>query len=138
MRTREELNNGGYTRWEHASLTQVKTFTKSEQNLPEFYAEEVLDGMGRVVQARKDLPNSAGYSAEKYVHYQMGRFWKQSNPTEIDVNWNPAGDNASTGFLYQEMKYDWLSRLVESINTDGTRRSRECLSGMPAVPELKS
>ena len=52
----------------------------------------------------------------------MGRVWKRSNPTEMDANWNPAGDDATNGWIWTEQQYDWQSRPTVTVNPDGTQR----------------
>ena len=60
----------------------------------------LLDGAGRVISTRRELPGSTGgYSGQKFVYDVMGRVSQQSNRTEVDVNWNPAEDDATAGWL---------------------------------------
>ena len=41
-----------------------------------------------------DHPGSAGgYKAQNFEYDIMGRLIRQTNPTEINVNWIPAGDD---------------------------------------------
>jgi YD repeat-containing protein len=51
----------------------------------------------------------------------MGRPVEQSNPTEINGNWVPAGDDAA-GRLYTQQSYDWQGRPLITTNTDGTMK----------------
>ena len=49
----------------------------------------------------------------------LGQVKRQSVPTEVDSNWNAAGDDYTRGFLWTYQKYDWKGRVVRKINTDG-------------------
>ena len=124
--SRVDISNGAYTRWVYpASQTSVQMFTLIQTGSAEFYSTQVLDGAGRVRASAKDFPGSAGgYSGQFTIYDVMGRARQQSNPTEMTSNWVPAGDDASTGFVYSTQDYDWKGRPTISTNTDGTTNER--------------
>lgn len=51
----------------------------------------------------------------------MGRMVEQTNPTEMDGDWNPAGDDA-TGWRWSYQTFDWQGRPRVTTNADGTTR----------------
>ncbi len=125
------LNNGGaYTRYEYpASGNYSKVFstvTDTNNNgaadaADEVLAESYFDGAGRIRQSRTELPGSAGgWSGQKTEYYTTGQVKRQSIPTEINSNWNPAGDDLARGWLWTSNEYDWKGRATRTINTDGT------------------
>src|SRR5882672_12115836 len=78
--------------------------------------------MGRVFAAGGYHPGSTGgYTAQTSIYDLMGRAVKQSNPTEMDGNWTPVGDDAA-GWLYTQQTYDWKGRPLVTTNTDGTQK----------------
>jgi RHS repeat-associated protein len=116
--------NGAYTRWVYpASQTYLRTVTKVNAASPdEFSSEEHFDGMGRVRLITTQFPGSAGGSRVSKMEYDaMGRVARQSNPTETDGNWNPAGDDAA-GMQWTQHAYDWNGRPTLTTNPDGTTR----------------
>lgn len=55
----------------------------------------------------------------------MGRATKQSNPTEINGNWAPSGDDVA-GAVYTQHTYDWRGRPLETRDlTDGSVKYAE-------------
>ena len=68
-------------------------------------------------------PGSQGGNKAQWTEYDvMGRAKRVSNPTEIDGNWNPTGDDSS-GRVYTSQTYDWKGRpLVTTHETDGTTK----------------
>jgi YD repeat-containing protein len=52
----------------------------------------------------------------------MGRPSQQSNPAEIDSNWNLVGDDAGS-WAYSYQTYDWKGRPSITTNTDTTFRT---------------
>ncbi len=129
---RQKIANygGAYTRYEYPSNgVQSKvysTITDTNSSGAADAADEVLseswtDGAGRVRQARSVMPNSTGgYSGTKTEYDILGRVSRASVPTELDFNWNPAGDDYTRGFLWTSQTYDWKGRVTQETNTDGT------------------
>ena len=123
------LNYGGaYTRYEYPTngvqakkfITIVDEDEDGADSSDEVLSESWSDGAGRVLRSRTEHPGSiGGWSATLAVYDLLGRPAKQSVPTEVDANWNPAGDDATRGFLWTYQKYDWKGRVVRKINTDG-------------------
>jgi YD repeat-containing protein len=123
------VNTGAYTRYEYpANGIQSRVFsTVTDTNgngadgADEVLTETFTDGAGRTRAARSELPNSAGgWSASLTEYDVMGRVRMQSVPTEVDGNWQPAGDDAARGYLWTTNEYDWKGRTTRVINTDGT------------------
>ena len=93
-----------------------------------------VDGHGRTRISISDLPNAPSgtnaYSAVITEYDKFGRVKRQTTPTEtlfINGTYQPAGDDAANmpgrsadGWLWTSSEYDWKSRVVKSINTDGT------------------
>jgi YD repeat-containing protein len=74
------------------------------------------------MQAATNNPGSAGgYKATWTQFDSMGRVSRQYNPTEIDGNWNPYGDDVG-GALYTQQTYDWKGRPLVTTNQDGTQK----------------
>lgn len=122
-------NTGAYTRYEYpTNQTQSKvysTVTDTNSNgadaADEVLAESWTDGAGRVLQSRTEHPGSSGGWSGTLVEYDiLGRVERSTVPTEINSSWNPAGDDAATGWLWTSQEYDWNSRVTRKINTDGT------------------
>jgi YD repeat-containing protein len=123
-------NNGAYTRYQYFdSGIQMKTFSTlvdTNNSGAGDTADEVLteiwsDGAGRVRQQRVSNPGSiGGYSGTLTEYNILGQVKRRSVPTEIDTNWNPAGDDAVRGWLWTATEYDWKSRVTRQVNTDGT------------------
>jgi len=79
------------------------------------------DGAGRVRMSRSENPGSSGgFTGQKIEYDILGRIERQSVPTELDSDWDAAGDDLTRGFLWTYQKYDWMGRVVRKINTDGT------------------
>ncbi len=114
-------NNGAYTRYVY-NASNVMSFSTVNNIADDAYAIQVLDGLGRVVGTAGYHPGSAGgYKAQNTIHDLMGRAIKQSNPTEIDVNWVPAGDDAGP-WKHTEQTYDWNGRPLRTTHPDTTFR----------------
>src|SRR5262245_19999257 len=115
--------NAAYTRYVYApNHLYVQSFTTVNDLSSEFYKITVLDGHGRARGVASGHPGSAGgYKAQNYEYDIMGRLSRQSNPTEINVNWEPAGDDA--GWAWSSQAYDWQGRSTVSTNQDGTTSS---------------
>jgi YD repeat-containing protein len=119
-------NNHAYTRIVYQqSMTEVDTYVlQSTAPTVEIYSAQFLDGAGRVISTRRELLGSTGgYSGQKFVYDVMGRVSQQSNPTEIDVNGTPKGDDQTAGWLYTTQTYDWKGRPLVTTNTDTTNRT---------------
>ncbi|HJP93641.1 MAG TPA: DUF4214 domain-containing protein [Pyrinomonadaceae bacterium] len=114
-------NNGAYKRFIYGSY-YTQSFATVNNIADELYSIEVVDGLGRVIGTAGNHPDSTGgYRSVMSIYDQMGRLWKQSNPTEINVDWVPVGDDAA-GFYYTQQTYDWKGRPLITTNTDGTTR----------------
>ena len=118
-------NNHAYTRFVYqSSMTEVDTYIlQSTMPTVEIYSAQFLDGAGRVISTRRELPGSnGGYSGQKFVYDTMGRLSQQSNPTEVDTSGTPAGDDAGA-WKYTTQSYDWKGRPLITTNTDTTTRT---------------
>ncbi|HJP93693.1 MAG TPA: DUF4214 domain-containing protein [Pyrinomonadaceae bacterium] len=114
-------NNGAYKHFIYGSY-YTQSFATVNNIADELYSIEVVDGLGRVIGTAGNHPDSTGgYRSVMSIYDQMGRLWKQSNPTEINVDWVPVGDDAA-GFYYTQQTYDWKGRPLITSNTDGTTR----------------
>ena len=101
--------------------TIIDTNNNGADTADEVLSESWADGAGRVRQSRTEHPGSIGGYSGSLVEYDiLGQVKRSSVPTEIDSNWNPAGDDATRGFLWTYQKYDWKGRVVRKIATDGT------------------
>ncbi|HEX8501128.1 MAG TPA: hypothetical protein VF659_11115, partial [Pyrinomonadaceae bacterium] len=122
----ERVNNvstGAYTRWVYPSTAgYVQQLSAVNTVADESYSNQQLDGTGRVHSAATNHPYSAGgYKAELFTYDAMGRLSARTNPTEIDGNWNPYGDDAA-GWRSTTQTYDWQGRPRVTTNSDGTTR----------------
>ena len=114
-------NNGAYKRfWYGADYTA--SYATVNNVADELYSIQVVDGLGRVIGAASNHPGSSGgYALVNTIYDQMGRAWKQSNPTEVNSSWVPTGDD-SAGIYYTQQTYDWKGRPLVTTNPDGTTR----------------
>ena len=120
------LINGANTSYYYApshyyvqSWTTVNDLTQQNK----FYSITLFDGANRTRATVEDHPGSVGGQRSVYnVYDNMGRLAQQSNPTEIDANWSPAGDDQTNGYVWKQQAYDWNSRPTITTNTDGTQR----------------
>jgi YD repeat-containing protein len=125
---RTNMVNGAYTRYVYAlNQLNVKSFTTVNDLSSEFYQITVFDGHNRVRGVASEHPGSAGgYKAQIYEYNNMGRLARQTNPTEItnptefDVNWTTAGDDAAAGLRWTSQDYDWNGRRTITTHPDGT------------------
>jgi YD repeat-containing protein len=122
--------NSAYTRFVYVpSQLKVERYTTIESGLGESLSFQIVDGVGRMLASASDHPGSTGgYSGLKFVYDVMGRVIKTSNPTETSASgtpfqWNPAGDDASAGWIYTEQTYDWKNRPLTTTNQDGTTKT---------------
>ena len=127
------IKNGSeyaYTRYEYTT-NQVQskvysTITDTNNNgvgdsADEILAENWTDGAGRVLRTRNVHPGSLGGYSATFVEYDiLGRIKRSTLPTEVDSNWNKAGDDAVRDWLWVSKEYDWKGRTVRQINSDGT------------------
>lgn len=115
-------NNGAYARYVYGPY-YVQQFSTVNAVADEGYSVQTFDGLGRVVGAASNHPNSdGGYKAQVTQYDLMGLAAARSNPAEIDGSWNPAGEDAA-GWLYTRQTYDWKGRPRVTTNTDGTQAS---------------
>jgi hypothetical protein len=102
-------NNGAYKRFWYGA-DYVASYATVNNVADELYSIEVVDGLGRVIGAVGNHPGSSGgYRLVNTIYDQMGRVWKQSNPTEVNSSWVPSGDDA-VGIYYTQQTYDWKGR----------------------------
>jgi hypothetical protein len=114
-------NNGAYRRFFYGAY-YTQSYSTVNNLIDDSYSIEVFDGLGRVTGTAAYHPGSTGgYRAVMTIYNQMGRLWKQSNPTEINDGWVPVGDDA-VGFYYTQQTYDWKGRPLVTTNTDGTTK----------------
>ena len=121
------VNNGGaYTRYEYPTngiqskvySTIIDTNGNGADPADEVLSESFHDGAGRVRMSRTKHPGSSGgFSGKKTEYDILGRVKRQTVATEMDESWNPAGDDPV--FLWTHQKYDWMGRVIRTINTDG-------------------
>jgi YD repeat-containing protein len=113
--------NGAYVRYVYGPNYSL-TFSTVNNLADEAYSNTVFDGIGRAVVAASNHPGSmGGYRAVNTIYDRMGRAVKQSNPTETNDAWAPAGDDLP-GWLYTQQSYDWKGRPLVTTNTDGTTK----------------
>jgi RHS repeat-associated protein len=113
-------NNGAYTRYVYLSNGSVQSFTQ-DQAAVERYNITVFDGVGRVRASAMDHSNSTGGYSAQYLKYDiMGRLSEQSNPTEVNSSWVPAGDDSA--WVWTVQSYDWKGRPLVTTNPDGSTR----------------
>jgi len=115
-------NNGAYKRFWYGA-DYVASYATVNNVADELYSIEVTDGFGRVIGAAGNHPGSSGgYRLVSRIYDQMGRLWKQSNPTEVNSVWSPSGDDAA-GIHYTEQSYDWKGRPLVTTNPDLTTKT---------------
>ena len=115
------VNNEAYTRYQYGPKF-VLSFSTVNNVADEAYNVQVFDGVGRVIAAAGNHPNSSGgYRAQMTIYDLMGRAVKTSNPAEITETWEPAGDDAA-GWLYTQQTYDWQGRPLRTTHPDTTYR----------------
>ncbi|MCU1265081.1 MAG: hypothetical protein JWM21_1399 [Acidobacteria bacterium] len=112
-------NNGAYQRFWYGS-DYTASFSTVNNVADEAYSIQTFDGLGRAVGSATNNPASTGgYKAKLTIYDSMGRVAKESNPTEINGGWVPAGDD-SAGWLYTQNTYDWKGRPLVTTNPDNT------------------
>src|SRR5262249_41629795 len=112
--------NGAYTRYVYGpNQLYVQSYTTVNDLSSEFYRITVFDGHGRPRGIASAHPGSAGgYKAQNYEYDVMGRLVRQTNPTEININWQPVGDDAA-GWVWSQQAYDWKGRPTVTTNQRG-------------------
>ncbi len=88
----------------------AETWTTINSLSEETFVVHLLDGAGSERITISEHPGSVGGLKLQYqVFDKMRRVIEVSNPTEIDGNWSPAGDD-SAGYRYSTQAYDWKGR----------------------------
>ncbi|HEX6716097.1 MAG TPA: hypothetical protein VF088_03260 [Pyrinomonadaceae bacterium] len=117
------LTNGAYTRYEYGA-DYLQTFSTVNNVADEEYTFQLLNGLGQVFISGGNHPGSVGgYKAQTVYYDVMDRVMKQSNPTEINGSWNPAGDDVVGWMFANPIEYDWKGRPTKTYNMDGTYRT---------------
>jgi hypothetical protein len=104
-------NTDPYTRYVYPTTgnvveayTTVTDFNNNNQAdaADEVKSEVFIDGFGRSIKSRSDLPNapSGQYAASKVEYDQLGRVKRQSNVAEINSSWQVVGDDAANSWLW--------------------------------------
>ena len=105
------------TRFEYGPnyvLKYVRGFNGSNET----YTNTQFDGAGRVRAVASDFPGSTGGYKAAYTYFDiMGRAIEQTNPTEVNSSWVPAGDD-SAGFASMIQTLDWKGRSLVTTNQD--------------------
>ena len=127
------LPGNTYQRWvydDNASYVHTYATITGTTQADELHSWVIRDGAGHVRNTASDHPGSAGGFSGQYIVYdKMGRVTEQSNPTEIDQNWNPVGDDTlnpsqnTGGWRVSLQSYDWQGRPRVTTNADGTTQS---------------
>jgi len=113
-------NNGAYTRYVYLPFGTVQSFSQ-DQTVVERYNILEFDGAGRVRALGVNHSNSTGGYSVQYLKYDiMGRLSEQSNPTEVNSSWVPAGDDSA--WVWTVQSYDWKGRPLQTTNPDGSTR----------------
>jgi YD repeat-containing protein len=116
------LNTGAYKRFWHGP-NYVASYASVNNVADELYAIQVVDGLGRVIGAAGNHPNSnGGYRLVVTVYDQMGRATNVSNPTEVNNSWVASGEDAA-GIYYTQQTYDWKGRPLVTTNPDSTTKT---------------
>ena len=96
------VNTGAYMRYEYPTngiqskvfSTIIDTNNNGADSADEVLAESWFDGSGRVRKSRTEHPGSVGGFAATLAEYDLlGRTKRTTVPTEVDLSWNPAGDD---------------------------------------------
>ena len=124
-RSRVSYGTGAYTRWVYPQgQTYVETFSYIVDGAPESYSMTVFDGVGRTIdQLASFSGSSGGYKAQAFSYDSMGRLAYQSNPTEVNNAWTPVGDDATAGWQWTHLEYDYKGRPTRTTNADGTTQA---------------
>jgi hypothetical protein len=110
------------TRFEYGPNYRL-TYVRGSDGTNEAYTNTQFDGAGRVRGVASDFPGSTGGYKAVYTYYDiMGRAAEQTNITEVNSSWVPAGDDSS-GFLSTTQTYDWRGRPLVTTNQDDTTKT---------------
>ena len=111
------LASGAYQRFEYYPDGPV-TWSTINNATDQAYTYQRLDGLGRTWMNISLHPGSQTNLRGQWTRYDvMGRVAKQSNPTEIDGEGRPAGDDSGWNFTAQT--YDWKGRPLRTTHADG-------------------
>ena len=123
-------NNGAYTHYVYGpfwvqSYSSVNNIAANYVN-SDSYSITTFDGVGRAFTTTSNHPGSeGGYKLVNVIFDQMGRPFRQSNPTEVNPAWLPAGDDAynpatgAGGVRYSVLDFDWQGRTTRKTHPDG-------------------
>ncbi len=123
------VNSGAYTRYEYPTNNiQSKVFSTIVDSDndgadadDEVMSESWTDGAGRVRRSRTEHPGSTGGWSATLAEYDiLGQLKRSTVPTETNSSYEPAGDDASRGWLWSQNEYDWKGRPTRTIPTDST------------------
>ena len=110
------------TRYEYGPNYRL-TYNRGFDGTNEAFTNTQFDGAGRVRGIASDFPGSTGGYKAVYTYYDiMGQVIEQTNITEINSSWVPAGDD-SAGFLSTTQTYDWKGRPLVTTNQDDTTKT---------------
>lgn len=116
-------NTGAYTHYVYGP-NYVQSYS-SVNNVAANYSESdlysitVFDGVGRGFITTTNHPGSVGgYKLVNVIFDRMGRPFQQSNPTEVNSSWLPAGDD-TVGVRYSVLEFDWQGRTTRKTHPDG-------------------
>jgi YD repeat-containing protein len=114
-------NTGAYQRYEYGP-NYVQQFSSVNSVADDSYAIQFFDGAGRTFLTSSNHPGSVGLYRAQWTQYDlMGRVMKQSNPTEVNSDRAPAGEDAA-GWIFTQQTYDWKGRPLFTTNTDGSQK----------------
>ena len=125
--------NGAYTRYVYQpNQYYVVSYTTLNDLASEYYAVTVFGGADRVRAVASDHPTASdpvhctpqdqsgcAYKAQYNGYDALGRLGVQSNPTQINPSWYPAGDDAA-GWVWSYQAYDWKGRPTVFKHPDDT------------------
>jgi YD repeat-containing protein len=126
-----------YQRFDYTPTDGIKhqvfsTIADTNSNNAADIADEVLteswtDGAGRVRLSRTphtwDTNGTLTWSGTETKYDVLGRTASQSVPTDVNSSWQPTGDDLTRGYLWTHQEYDWMSRVIRKVNTDGSLTS---------------
>ena len=125
----KNLVNNAYTTWNYHPKGIVSTKTLTQPKTVVVFSTTVSDGVGRPIVRASDNSSTAGeYRGQAFFYDVMGRPSKQSNPAQIDGQWQPTGNdpwaNGEDGnvWVFTLQTYDWKGRPILTTNQDGTTK----------------
>ena len=99
-------NNSAYTRYVYLPYGSVQSFTL-DHSPTERYNITDFDGAGRVrAKGMNHAASTGGYSVQYFKYDVMGRLSQQSNPTEVNSSWVPAGDDSAWGVDFTDVRLE--------------------------------